>query len=503
MKNLMFVAIVLAASLVIGCGDDEPQHRFDGSLALADGTSLPPSVVPALDADILTQRGDAPPDLDEEAEASEEGEEEAESTDTEMSEEEPAEEEAEETEPEEAPAPRPVKAKRPRPNRSFGGTPLTESMTGLGVQSELTGGGSNARPPRKPTAAPSKPKAKPKKPAPAKAEASELATEPKAAGAEPTGAAPADQEEGGAITSFLRRGVRSITRIGSSSAEPTESAEPMQPMQPMQPMGADDDLASEPVVAEGATVAPGVTSGLTLVLKKPDMFYDVEDPSGLALVATVELASPQAATATAYGFIKVAAATDDKGNKLQPIKNSFRDDTKEYVKIDDFMRSMRGGSKDKVTFDIVLPMPPADAKQLARLEGSVRVLLGGKREDVVIAGVRAGKPGTELEHNTLEQAGVTIKLFDPKSGDGDPDTMVALEVVDPKMSLVELALVDKSGKKLDSSSSTSTSDATTHHVLQADEKLPADTQLKLTVAVGQKPVDVPFKFAAVPLPKKR
>jgi pyruvate/2-oxoglutarate dehydrogenase complex dihydrolipoamide acyltransferase (E2) component len=134
MQSTKTLIAVFALTSVVGCSNERPRDELEVSLSTAGGLTLTPSVLPAYDVDILSKRAAPPPPR-----AAEPPPTAAAAT--------PA------VTPAPAGGPTPLDRAQPaaaptatpdRARNNSGGagiTPVGEAITGVGVQSELSGGG--------------------------------------------------------------------------------------------------------------------------------------------------------------------------------------------------------------------------------------------------------------------------------------------------------------------------------------------------------------------------
>lgn len=235
-----------------------------------------------------------------------------------------------------------------------------------------------------------------------------------------------------------------------------------------------------------------INQKLTLSYEKP---FGVFAPHSVEpLFGTLELTGKAVEQATAYGFVRVKTAKDDTGQVLRLIKSqfSFDDPTKGFVEFDSF-----GKENDTATIHLMFERPSTTATHLAVVEGSVRLMTGGRREEVVVDNVLQ-KSGSTLSAPPLKAAGMRLRAQEPGEGDvEDPAKAISIVVNGPTDILHEIALVDSGGEKLNLGQTSFSFGRTTHYTLESQEKLPADTKLKLTLVSGQQPMTVPFKFVNV------
>ena len=85
-------------------------------------------------------------------------------------------------------------------------------------------------------------------------------------------------------------------------------------------------------------------------------------------------------------------------------------------------------------------------------------------------------------------------------GDTAPSKTVVVEISGKFGALLDIGLVDEAGQSLSSGSMATGGGPSKTYMLFGDETLPQTVRLRLSVAVDQKDIDVPFKFAGIKLP---
>jgi len=227
------------------------------------------------------------------------------------------------------------------------------------------------------------------------------------------------------------------------------------------------------------------------------------DKAGLTV--TVELSGEAVEKAFRFGHLKITAAKDDTGASLKVSAKSFNDPTKGYVKIDRRMMyfGLRSGPpKDKIKVDLKFQPTARAAKTIRVLEGSLK-LLTGEPKAIRFPSVK-GKVGQVLENPTLKSLRLTLKVVQPKKGaffgPSDPEKSVTVELTGDAKKVLQIGLADAAGKKINTTSMRSSFGNKTTYTFQAERKLAPDTALAISVALGRKTVEVPFRLTNLPLP---
>ena len=223
------------------------------------------------------------------------------------------------------------------------------------------------------------------------------------------------------------------------------------------------------------------------------------------LVVTLELTGGPAADATQYGKIRVKSAKDDKGTAIRSKKDDYQysEMLKGFVSINRQMMFMGQSDKVKDKLRVDLKFEPArrSATKIALLEGSLKLRVG-KPKEVIISGVRQ-KAGQTIQDATLEKAGLTLKIVKAKTGGffaSDPKKSVSIELAGNTDLVMDIELIDTSGKSLSNSSSSSGGGKKISRTLMSMEDLPPNTAVKIVLALGMEEVEVPFKLEDLPLP---
>lgn len=248
---------------------------------------------------------------------------------------------------------------------------------------------------------------------------------------------------------------------------------------------------------------------LSLSFEEPFGLFPPDDQE--PLFATVELTGQPAAEATHYGFLKITTATVEGDEPLQQVASRFsmNNPAEQFVEIDRNMMFAGQFEKpeDAIRLHLMLEQPPSAAERLQVLDGSLQLMTGGDRKQVTVPGI-AQKVGQTLNESALQAANLNIRVIDPNQAkvtfpDATPEQMVSLVIRGPETALLDLELVDGDGTALETQagwSGGSSSGTPLSYTLQAKGSLPPDAALRLSLAVNQKRVEVPFRFEDVPLP---
>jgi hypothetical protein len=238
---------------------------------------------------------------------------------------------------------------------------------------------------------------------------------------------------------------------------------------------------------------------------KTEVELAYEEPFGFSeekestFSATVRLSGKPVAEATAYGFVQLNSARDDKGKTLTEVEGLR---IMNAVDHHEGFRRRGSGSTQDVTLTLERPSP--DATALAVLEGSLKLMTGGRCQKIYIDGIAGKKPGDVLRHPTLEAAGCSARLTQPSGNVQEGTSAVEVCVSGPVRGF---DLVDSDGSPVAAvtgcGSGMEGGIAYVSSTFTSSSALPPGTRLELEVVLDQKPLLVPFKFENVPLPSEQ
>jgi hypothetical protein len=265
--------------------------------------------------------------------------------------------------------------------------------------------------------------------------------------------------------------------------------------------------------SESSQVTAPLSTDVKLWYQRPDTMRRGTGPGAPQaeppLFATLVVDGKPAAQATRIGFLRVDTVRDDQGKQLMVLKARWRnmDVDGDFV---DALGTFFGKTFPPPLFiDLTLERPSAGAKSLALLEGSLKMVTGGRIEQVVIPDIRNIKPETEIDNELLKVAGVTLKLNPPPRHVPGSSFATAESVRRYNEHVVggvakgpvwNMDLVDGKRKKVRWVTGSPGRDVSGNFQLTSEDPLPADAGLRLFVMTGQEPETVLFKFAGVPFP---
>lgn len=217
------------------------------------------------------------------------------------------------------------------------------------------------------------------------------------------------------------------------------------------------------------------------------------------LAVTIEITGDAAARAEKFGFVQITKAEDDQGKAIKP-REGFGMNTNPHDRFVDVDRDSmffweETRPKDKLRVTLHFDAPARSSKALKTLTGKLKLFVIKDRKEVIVADILSMQ-GKTIENELLKSAGLNIKVekVDQKT------KAVTFETTGNQDNLLELALVDATGKEINVTLMTMTLGDKTSRSLQPAGSVPADARLKLTLGFGQETVEVPFSFTDIPLP---
>ena len=195
----------------------------------------------------------------------------------------------------------------------------------------------------------------------------------------------------------------------------------------------------------------------------------------------------------AYGHFTLETVEDDQGNSLElaaPVKDKFdKEFGDRFVELDQFFLD----EPSTLSILFVLEKPGDDATALAHVAGSLKIKA---RTTFVVPDAlgKLGEPLTEPEE-LVEQGQLTLEGPDADEAEHG----LAVEFEGPDDVLHEAALLDGAGERIGSGSFNFSTGSRTRIVLQSDEPLPDDLQVRITLAGNERTLFVPLDFEDVPI----
>ncbi len=219
------------------------------------------------------------------------------------------------------------------------------------------------------------------------------------------------------------------------------------------------------------------------------------------LFATLELQGPTITTASSVGFVTVEKAQDDRGKELKQLKHDWttlRNNTTQFVELNRLLMFPLQFDKPQDAIQIHFMVEQADpqAMQLAVLQGSLQLRVGGEKKVVLVPEV-ISLEGKEVDDTTLKEASVKVEIGDSQN---DSEKSVVVSITDLDNSVVDVELLDDQGDVLHQGTSWSIVNKVTRYVLSAEKPVPNNAHVRITLHVNRKSVKVPFKFEKLALP---
>lgn len=216
-------------------------------------------------------------------------------------------------------------------------------------------------------------------------------------------------------------------------------------------------------------------------------------PIAPEMKVTINVTGDVPAKAARFGRVKVAEAVDNAGDALKELDGGAGKRQRDgLINITEYNRR---GVGNGFALELRFVPPARKATRIARLAGTF-VLVSGKPVDVTFKDV-AAQVGTELNDPALAEAGLKVKIDQPK----DATRAVALTVEGNLDLLQDAELLDAAGKPVRTSVEVRRrDDGTAALQLTAGAKLPDNVGVKLTILSEGRLYLVPFELKDLPLP---
>jgi hypothetical protein len=222
---------------------------------------------------------------------------------------------------------------------------------------------------------------------------------------------------------------------------------------------------------------------------------------------TLHIDGPGIAGARKFGRLVIAKAVDDAGTDL-----TRRPENAPPRGADEFQDIRTPQTFDDTApkptgFDLEVKLPTLSARKatkLARLSGTVRVLVGGEKRIVTVRPIPP-QYGKSIEDPSLEATGVTFTISDPaKRGPGERlmggSNSVSAVIKGPMDEIAGVRIVDAGGEDCSSGSFWSDDKGVRTITYLLNKPLANDMGLEIEVWPGQKTVTVPIELEDVTLP---
>ncbi len=212
------------------------------------------------------------------------------------------------------------------------------------------------------------------------------------------------------------------------------------------------------------------------------------------LEMVIDLSGKPAAEASAFGFLRVTKA-EASGKALAPERTflSSEDISDGYQKIkrgeDEFFADH---PEDRVHVKMRFQNPGSTVKNVAAA-GSFKLRTGGQQQVVVVKNVSTIRGPTN--NAALKSVGLQLDLT-PESG-----KLLTVAASGNQDLIDKIIVTDDLGRE--PASLTFCSDGTfngkTYHSFEFEDRIPADTQLRIHLRTGAQEIDVPFEFGNIPI----
>jgi hypothetical protein len=233
----------------------------------------------------------------------------------------------------------------------------------------------------------------------------------------------------------------------------------------------------------------GVATTVKVYNERPfGAFFFGEYPDG-ALFGLLEIKGQPVADGFAFGHFEITAQ-DDTGKALKlavPVQDKFNKEFgAQFVELDHFFLD----EKSTLPINFVLEPPGDGAASLAKLEGTLKIKV---RSSIVVPDILSKVGTTITEPKELAQAG-ELKIVKPAADEGEPGHVVAIDFIGNDDAVKEMSLVDANGESISTSHFSFGGGDKKHTVFESSEKLPAGTQLRVSLAGTDRTVVLPLKF---------
>jgi hypothetical protein len=219
-------------------------------------------------------------------------------------------------------------------------------------------------------------------------------------------------------------------------------------------------------------------------------------PPSLKVILAVT--GPEAESCVSYGDLKLEEAMDDKGASLIPAKDDFHNAAKFKDYENAFFRKSNFGDKSQPAapqVEIGLAPPKRAATRIARLRGSFSIADQGKIQTIELPALKGAGPKT-LPIPASAHLGITATVEA-----GDNIRSVGLEITGDESALESIEVIDASGQKVSSgTSSWSFNGGPAHKSISLAKPLDNSMKLVAKVALDRKIIKVPFDLKDIALP---
>ena len=212
----------------------------------------------------------------------------------------------------------------------------------------------------------------------------------------------------------------------------------------------------------------------------------------------LSLHGPEAESSVRYGDLKLEEAVDEHGTSLIPAKDLFNDAAKFKEYANSFFRKSSFGGNAKPAdpqVELALALPKRTAAKIARLHGSLTLSEQGTLQTVELGNLKgAGKK--PLAFPSEVHLGVTADV-----PPGEVVRSIALEITGDEGILDSLEVVDASGRKVTSgTSSWSLNGGPVHKSLELNKPLDDSMKLVAKFTLNRKLTTVRFDLKDIALP---
>lgn len=224
------------------------------------------------------------------------------------------------------------------------------------------------------------------------------------------------------------------------------------------------------------------------------------NPEGEKLPTPLELwiavGGGPAENAIAWGMVELQTLETDTGESLaaHTAPSAPFDPTKQFVPMDYVSRFGSEHPAGGVRAVIQLKPHKEKAARIAKAVGSIHLKTARKRRNVTIPNV-ATLVGKTIQHDELKDVGLTISVTRPddaltiRMDEGDPQTIAAMELVDPDGKAVDLSNV----VRRESHNNVS-------YIVLSPTEITDDAGVRFTLHLDVAQLKVPFSFEDIRIP---
>lgn len=223
--------------------------------------------------------------------------------------------------------------------------------------------------------------------------------------------------------------------------------------------------------------------------------------TGGTLTVELSVVGPTAARANMAGEVRILKADAADGRDLRRREAPGKPGTDQPALRPIIRRTTVGRARGFV-IDLKLAVPPRQTTGIALIQGSLKMLSGGRKRSVQVPGV-LGQRGSTIKDDTLRKADLTARIDKGSPEPGffdDRDREIILEVDGEMENFLSADLLDADGVPITDSRKELPADRGRKLRLLASRPLTNDDALRLNLITDQKRTNVPIRIENLPLP---